>query len=116
MPGIVFFGSEQYESIADFYVDAVDATVWLEQSACTILEYDAFLFGFCDRETAETDGVLTFVTETRDGVDAYHERLADRARGPPTENEEYDIYQFLAEDPEGRTMEFQTFLHDIDPI
>ncbi len=116
MPGIVFFGSEQYESIASFYVEAVDATVWLEQSACTILRYDSFLFGFCDRETAETDGVLTFVTETRDGVDTYYERLADRARGPPTVNEEYDIYQFFAEDPEGRTMEFQTFRHDTDPV
>ena len=116
MPGIVFFGSEQYESTASFYVETVDATVWLEQSACTILRFDSFLFGFCDRETAETDGVLTFVTETRAEVDAYYDRLAERANSPPTYNEDYDIYQFFATDPEGRTMEFQTFCHDTDPI
>lgn len=116
MTGIVFFGSEAYESVASFYVDAVDATVWLEQSACTILRYDTFLFGFCESDTAETQGTLTFVTEDRAGVDAYYDRLVDQAREAPTENEAYDIYHFFAEDPEGRTMEFQTFCHETEAV
>ena len=31
-------------------------------------------------------------------------------------NEQYQIYQFFAEDPEGRTLEFQAFLHPVEPI
>jgi hypothetical protein len=116
MSGIVFFGCEDYESTASFYESTVGASVWLEQSACTILQYDNFLFGFCESDESETCGVLTFVTEDRAGVDEYYDRLADSARGEPEVNEEYDIYQFFASDPDGRTMEFQTFLHDTDPI
>jgi len=44
-----------------------------------------------------------------------YDRLDDRAHGSPEVNEQYDIYQFFADDPEGRTLEFQTFLHPIDP-
>ncbi|MFW5922687.1 MAG: VOC family protein [Halodesulfurarchaeum sp.] len=116
MTGIVFFGSETREDTVAFYTERVGADVWLEQSGCTILQYDNLLFGFCDREPAETSGVVTFVTENRDGVDAFYEELSDRARAEPEVNEEYDIYQFFAEDPEGRTVEFQTFLHETDPI
>ena len=116
MTGIVFFGSEQYESVASFYTDHVGADVWLQQAACTILQYNNMLFGFCDSDESETDGILTFVTEDRAGVDAYYDRFEDRATSEPTVNEEYDIYQFFAEDPEGRKMEFQTFLHDVDPV
>ncbi|SDX94615.1 VOC family protein [Halopenitus persicus] len=116
MSGIVFFRCTDYESTASFYVETVGAEIWLEQSACTICRYDNLLFGFCAGEETETDGVLTFVTETRAGVDDFYDRLADRARGEPRRNDEYDIYQFFAEDPDGRTMEFQTFLHEVDPV
>ena len=30
---------------------------------------------------------------------------------PPETNEQYEIYQFFATDPEGRSVEFQTFEH-----
>jgi len=116
MSGVVFFASEDRERTVTFYVDRLDATVWLEQPDCTILQYDNMLFGFCERESADTDGTVTFVTDDRAGVDALHERLADRARGDPVENERYDIYQFFADDPEGRTVEVQTFLHETDPV
>lgn len=116
MSGIVFFGSEDYEATVSFYVEEVGATVWVEQSTCTILKYDNLLFGFCEADETDTEGVLTFVTEGRPGVDEFYDRFADRARGEPHVNEEFDIYQFFASDPEGRTMEFQTFLHDTDPI
>ncbi|MDZ7849348.1 MAG: VOC family protein [Halodesulfurarchaeum sp.] len=116
MPGIVFFGSADREDTVAFYTERVGAEVWLEQSGCTILQYDTLLFGFCDRDGAETEGVLTFVTDTRDGVDAFYDTFADRARSKPRVNDEYDIYQFFAEDPEGRTIEFQTFLHETDPV
>ncbi|WP_254767451.1 VOC family protein [Salinilacihabitans rarus] len=116
MSGIAFFATESLERVVDFYVEEVGASVWLEQPDCTILQYDNLLFGFCEREAADTDGVLTFVFETREAVDAAHERLRERATDEPHENERYRIYQFFAEDPEGRTIEFQTFLHETEPV
>lgn len=116
MTGIVFFGSADYEATASFYQDEVGAAVWLEQTSCTILKYDNLLFGFCESDDPDTEGVLTFAVEDREGVEAFYDAFADRARGEPEYNEAFDIYQFFAEDPEGRTMEFQTFCHDTDPV
>ncbi|MFC3958049.1 VOC family protein [Halovivax cerinus] len=116
MSGIVFFGTESLETVVDFYVERVGAERWLEQPDCTILRYDTMLFGFCDRDSADTGGTITFVVDSKAGVDALYDRLADVAREEPVENERYEIYQFFAEDPEGRTVEFQTFLHETEPV
>ncbi|MFC7227009.1 VOC family protein [Salinirubellus salinus] len=107
--GIVFFRTGALDAVVDFYTKRVGATVWREQPDCTILEYDGFHFGFCDRADPETDGILTFVVPDRGGVDAAHERLAAAARETPHLNETYGIYQFFADDPEGRVVEFQCF-------
>lgn len=119
MSGIVFFATEQHDAVVDFYVDIVGADVWLEQPGCTILEYadgDAapFRFGFCERDHTDDCGILTFVYDDKAAVDRMHDRVGDAARETPHENEQYRIYQFFADDPDGRTAEFQTFLHDVD--
>ncbi|WP_254863469.1 VOC family protein [Halovivax gelatinilyticus] len=116
MSGIVFFGTEAHDRIVDFYVEQLGAEIWLEQPDCTILRYDNQLLGFCARDRAETDGTITFVSETRDAIDDRYDALAEYARGKPVENERYRIYQFFADDPEGRTLEFQAFLHETEPI
>jgi len=116
MSGIVFFGTERLEAVVDFYVERIGASVWLEQPDCTILEYDNLLVGFCDREPADTDGIVTFVYDDREAVDGVYDRLSDVAVDEPRENERYRIYQFFAEDPEGRSVEFQTFLHRTDHV
>ncbi|MFD1515444.1 VOC family protein [Halomarina rubra] len=113
--GLVFFRTAALDDVVSFYTDTVGARVWHEQPDCTILEHGAFRVGFCAAEEApETEGVLTFVYPNRAGVDAAHERLVDHGvdtDGDPRFNERYDIYQFFATDPEGRTVEFQTFEH-----
>jgi hypothetical protein len=114
--GITFFGSCEHDTVVEFYRDRLGAEVWLEQPDCTILRYDNMLFGFCDREAGDTDGILTFVVGDRAAVDALHVELADVARERPHENERYEIYQFFADDPEGRTVEVQTFLHPTDTV
>lgn len=119
MSGIVFFRTEQREAVVQFYTEIVGADVWLEQPDCTILEYDGFRFGFCQRETTDDCGILTFVYEDRADVDEMHAAVGEHnednalAIEEPHENETYDIYQFFAEDPDSRTAEFQTFLHDL---
>lgn len=107
--GIVFFRTEQREEVVEWYTDAVGAAVWEEQPACTILSVEGFRFGFCDDEETEDSGVLTFVYDDEAGVDAMYERVASVADDEPRFNEEYEIYQFFATDPDGRTAEFQTF-------
>jgi hypothetical protein len=113
MSGIVFFRTEDEARVVEFYRERVGARTWLEQDGCTILRHGEFRFGFCERETTEDCGILTFYYDDRERVDAVYDRLADVARGPPEENERYDVYQFFADDPDGRTVEFQTFLHPL---
>ncbi|ERG89970.1 MAG: hypothetical protein J07HX5_02143 [halophilic archaeon J07HX5] len=108
MDGIVFFATEQHDTVVEFYT-ALGATVWLEQPDCTILQAGAFRFGFCVRERADTNGIVTFVFENRAGVDDAYDRLGDCVDDPPQYNETYEIYQCFATDPEGRTVECQTF-------
>lgn len=107
--GIVFFRTEAHDEVVEFYTDRLGASVAVEQPDCTILDRAGFRLGFCDREGAETAGTITFVVPTREAVEETYERLEDRARGPPAYSDTYEIYQFFAEDPEGRTVEVQSF-------
>lgn len=111
MDAIVFFGTERPEAVVAFYRDRLGADVRLEQPDCTILGFGGFRVGFCERDAAETEGVLT-VVEDRDAVEETYESLADVADGEPRSNERYEIYQFFATDPEGRTVEVQCFEHE----
>jgi len=107
--GVVFFGTGDREAVVAFYTDVVGAAVWLEQPDCTILEFEGFRFGFCSRPETDDCGILTFVFDSRDGVDRMYEAVGDAARGEPEYNETYEVYQFFADDPDGRSAEFQVF-------
>lgn len=116
MPGIVFFRTARFKEIIQFYTNRLGMKIWLEQKGCTILNHGNFLLGFCQNDEHESEGVITFFSSTREEVDqAYHE-LQDIATSRPVENKTYNIYQFYARDLEGRTLEFQTFLHNLQPI
>ncbi|SDM19570.1 hypothetical protein SAMN04487949_1233 [Halogranum gelatinilyticum] len=116
MSGIVFFATEHHDAVVEFYTEVVGASVWLEQPDCTILKYDNLLVGFCARDETDDCGTVTFVADSRAGVNAMHERVGDAAREEPHLNEKYDIYQFFASDPDGRTVEFQSFEHAVDEV
>jgi len=115
--GIVFFRSADRERMVEFYRDRLSFAVWFEQDAgCTILRHDDLKLGFCDAaspDDVDTDGIVTLYYDTRAAVDEKHDALADVATGDPRENDDFDIYQFFAEDPEGRTLEVQAFTHDL---
>lgn len=113
MVGIVFFATTQRATVLDFYMDRLGFDLWLEQEGCTILRHQNMLLGFCDGETADTDGIVTVVVESMGEVETWHSRLQDVASGEPVENEQFDIYHFFATDPDGRSIEVQTFVHDI---
>jgi hypothetical protein len=116
MAGIVFFRTNGRDRLVEWYLNRVDASVWLEQPGCTILSHEGFRFGFCDADETETEGILTFVYETRTAVETMHDRLGEAVREEPHYNDQYDIYQFFAADPDGRTVEIQTFEHETPEI
>lgn len=116
MTGIVFFATTELDRVIAFYRDQLDAEIWLEQPDCTILQLDNQLIGFCERETADTDGIVTLVVEDPAAVDAAYEDLEAVAESQPDENENYDIYHFYATDPDGRAVEVQAFYHETAPI
>ena len=112
MSGIVFFLTEDLAGIKSFYENRIGADLWKDQGGCLIFNYEGFKFAFCETdEEPDTCGVITFLFDTRDGVDQIYKQLEDIAVSEPVSREpEFGIYQFYAEDPEGRTLEFQCFL------
>ena len=110
MSGIVFLSTTRREEIVEFYRSRFDMTVWIEQEDCTILRQDNLVLGFCQRDRADTGGIITFWYGSDKEVDDEHARLSDIAEGPPQVNGKYRIYHFFFRDPEGRRLEVQRFL------
>lgn len=110
MPGMVFMSTCDLDGLVEFYVERLGMEVWLEQEDCTILRYDNLRLGFCQRERADTQGIITLWFETDREVDERYAELADLAEGPPVRNPKYRIYHFFLRDPEGRLVEIQRFL------
>ncbi|NHJ12484.1 MAG: VOC family protein [Candidatus Thorarchaeota archaeon] len=116
MAGLVFLRTGNLEGIVEFYTSRLGMRIWLEQESCTLLAHGNFILGFCESEKPETEGVITLFYEKRDNVDEMYARLQDISVSSPVTNDRYGIYQFYAKDPEGRSLEFQTFLHGLQPI
>ncbi len=116
MSGIVFFNANDLEKCKDFYISRAGMDVWADQNDCIILKQGNMLLGFCRREKADLDGMITFFYENKEEVDRAYEKFKDAAETAPKLNERYRIYHFFARDPEGRAVEFQCFLHDLAPF
>eukprot|EP00547_Thalassionema_nitzschioides_P010197 CAMPEP_0194224832 /NCGR_PEP_ID=MMETSP0156-20130528/38271_1 /TAXON_ID=33649 /ORGANISM="Thalassionema nitzschioides, Strain L26-B" /LENGTH=155 /DNA_ID=CAMNT_0038956551 /DNA_START=402 /DNA_END=866 /DNA_ORIENTATION=- len=118
--GLLFVKTKDRSKLVQFYKEQIHMKVWLEQPNVTILSHGNFLFGFnqikdlSESSVAETAGCYTFVYPTKEQVDNMYLKFASTtADGPPRVNTVYQIYQFFAKDPEGRTLEFQAFLHPL---
>ncbi len=110
MSGIIFFGTKEFTSIINFYKERIGMDVWLEQADCIIFQHQNLLLGFCQRDHADTDGMITFYFDTNGEVDQFYDKFKVEAVGLPKTNEKYGIYHFFCKDPEGRDVEFQRFL------
>ncbi|MFW9954431.1 MAG: VOC family protein [Candidatus Thorarchaeota archaeon] len=111
MGGIVFFRSLHLKEIEKFYIERLGMQLWLRQQDCTILKHGNLMLGFCQRDGADVDAMITFVLNTKADIDEVYLRLTDIAEEEPKENAKYEIYQFFGKDPEGRILEFQVFLN-----
>lgn len=116
MSGLTFHRTKKYKETVRFYRDRINMDVWLEQGGCTILQKGNFLIGFCERDEADTEGMITFFSEDPGEVDYYYSLFKNSETEPPKENTRFRIYHFFTKDPEGRNVEFQTFLHKTKPF
>jgi hypothetical protein len=112
--GIVFFSTQKLEAMKSFYIERIGCELWIDQGACILLRYGNLLVGFCESQRADLDTLITFFYANKEDVDKMYEKFRSVSVAPPKENEKYRIYHFYAKDPEGRSIEFQTFLHPID--
>jgi len=108
--GILFFKTQQQVALHQFYMERVGCNLWLDQGGCRIYQHGNMLFGFCQRDTVDTQGMITFYYGTAKEVDEMYAQFRDVADAPPKQNDDYGIYHFFARDPEGRAVEFQYFL------
>ncbi len=115
MSGIIFFKTKVLDKLKDFYTSQVGCDIWMEQADCVLLRHGNMIFGFCQRDDADTDGMITFFYESKDDVDRMYDIFKETAESKPASNEKYRIYHFFARDPEGRTIEFQWFDHPVGP-
>ncbi len=113
MAGIIFSKTEDLTKIKDFYL-TLGATIWLDQTDCIIFKHDNFLFGFCSRGEVSSGWLMTFFYQSKEEVDEIYQIFREYANEKPIYNEKYNIYHFFIKDPEGRDIEFQAFLHDIE--
>lgn len=109
MAGIVFFKTNKLKELQRFYLQEVGCELWMDQGDCIILQHDDFLFGFCEREKAETAGIITFFYKAKQEVDRFYRKFSQIADSEPKDNPKYPIYHFFARDPENRIIEFQYF-------
>jgi hypothetical protein len=110
MAGIVFLATGDLKGIVEFYRSRMGMEVWLEQEDCTILRHGDLALGFCQRDRADTCGIITFWYPRDEDIDRRYDDLKDLSEGPPRVNEKYRIYHFFLMDPEGRRLEVQRFL------
>jgi nitroreductase len=115
MSGLIFLSTNDLQSAIDFYTSRLSMDVWLDQGDCAVLQHGNLLLGFCERPGGTFEGIITLFYESREEVDTTYQDLKDLAEDSPKENESYRIYHFFARDPEGRRLEFQAFLHDLQP-
>lgn len=114
MGGIIFFATTMLDEVCSFYAGQIGCEIWLEQADCKILKHGNMLFGFCTRPKADLTGMVTFFYDSREEVDVLYDRFKDIASSKPANNKKYDIYNFFANDPEGRNIEFQSFNHPVE--
>ena len=112
---ITFLRVGDLEESAAFYEEGLGLELVLDQGSCRIYRAgkSAYL-GICrlnaPGELEQESGVIfTLVVED---VDGWHRYLVGRGLEPEAEpqlNQEYGIYHFFLQDPDGYLLEFQRF-------
>lgn len=113
MSGIVFFKTKAIDIIHHFYHYTLRMDVWLEQPHCFIYKKGNLLLGFIESEVAETEGIITIFNQNKESIETAYCKYRGLVTQDLRINEKFNIYHFYIIDPEGRKIEFQTFLHPL---
>ena len=112
---ITWVYARDLDATCRFYGEVLGLEMMLDEGSAQIYRAtgDACI-GVCDafggRVVEPRGGMITLVT---DDVDAWYARLTAAGattQGAPERHEAFNIYAFLAEDPNGYLIEFQEFL------
>ena len=115
MSGIVFYKTKNLDKLESFYTEKIGMDLWLNQDSCLIFKKGNILLGFCESDEVDKSSVITFFFDSKAEVDEAYKELGSSSDSEPVENNDYMIYHFYSRDPEGRRLEFQTFLHPLNP-
>jgi len=113
MAGITFVKTKSLDEISKFYIEKIGMKHWLSQPDVEILRHENMLIGFHEQKESSKDVLFTFFYGTQDEVDTMYFKIKEISKEAPKKNSTYNIYNFFAKDPEGRIIEFQSFLHKI---
>lgn len=114
MSGIIFFKTKSPEEMHSFYFERLNMKLWLKQKNCNIYQSGNLLLGFLKSDTIDQNATITFFIQDKTEIDALYQKLKDIIFKEIKENKDYNIYHFYVKDPEGREVEFQTFLHNVE--
>jgi catechol 2,3-dioxygenase-like lactoylglutathione lyase family enzyme len=111
---ITFLKTSDLEETTHFYRNILKLPLVLDQGPCRIFRIlPGAYVGFCIQDTApdNRDVILTLVLEDVDSVCTALEGAGVPIEVQPRYNEQYQIYQCFARDPNGYLIEIQRF-HD----
>jgi catechol 2,3-dioxygenase-like lactoylglutathione lyase family enzyme len=114
--GITFIYIKDLERSQNFYEGLLGFRLVLDQGTCRIVDTgcgEGSFLGYCVNPARDPspDGVI--MTLVSDQVDNWYRVLKDSGvpvEGEPAINEEYGIYHFFFQDPDGYHWEIQRFL------
>lgn len=112
---ISFYGTNDLEKTDKFYKKFFGLEVYKDQGKCKIYKIQgAGMIAFCEHMevlTNDKSPIITFLTEQ---VDETYEKFNNmdgiKIESKPVKNNNFNIYQFFAKDPNGYTLEIQKFL------
>lgn len=110
---IAFFGTKDLEVTHGFYSNLLGLPLVIDQGTCRIYRAPGGGFiGFCEHLEVCQAGRAPIITLVTDDVDGVYETLIQagtKVSSEPKFNENYGIYHFFAQDPQGYTVEIQRF-------
>lgn len=115
MSGIIFFKTKSLDIIYEFYHNTLEMEIWLRQERCYVFKKGNLLLGFIESEIAENQGIITFFNQDKKEIENNYLKFSSLVIQDLKINSKFKIYHFYICDPEGRKIEFQTFLHHLNP-
>ncbi|MFO7887839.1 MAG: VOC family protein [Eubacteriales bacterium] len=114
---IAFYGTENLEKTHKFYSELLELNLFKNQGKCKIYQVpNGGKIGFCEHlenRGGDKGPIITLLANDVDKVYAHIARSGYKVPPLPEENDEFGIYHFFVEDPNGYKVEIQKFKEDI---